>query len=95
MTITKRMKNDVVIFDVDGEIKRSDITDTTLHDLVKVRPGGGPALHSPQFRESRLHRTASASARSWPVTSPPTTWAAKLKLAASPRSSPHLPGQPL
>jgi len=35
MTITKRIKNDVVIFDVDGEIKRSDITDTTLHDLVR------------------------------------------------------------
>ena len=36
MTITKRVKNDVVIFDVDGEIKRSDITDTTLHDLDKA-----------------------------------------------------------
>jgi anti-anti-sigma factor len=35
MIITKRQKNDVVIFDVDGEIKRSDITDITLHDLVK------------------------------------------------------------
>jgi anti-anti-sigma factor len=41
MTITKRMKNDVVIFDVDGEIKRSDITDTTLHDLVKSVLEGG------------------------------------------------------
>jgi anti-sigma B factor antagonist len=36
MTITKRVKSDVVIFDVDGEIKRTDITDTTLHDLVKA-----------------------------------------------------------
>jgi anti-sigma B factor antagonist len=36
MNITKRVKSDVVIFDVDGEIKRTDITDTTLHDLVKA-----------------------------------------------------------
>jgi anti-sigma B factor antagonist len=36
MIITKRVKSDVVIFDVDGEIKRTDITDTTLHDLVKA-----------------------------------------------------------
>lgn len=35
MVITKRVKEDIVIFDVDGEIKRSDITDVTLHDLVK------------------------------------------------------------
>ena len=36
MVITKRVKEDIVIFDVDGEIKRSDITDVTLHDLVKA-----------------------------------------------------------
>jgi anti-anti-sigma factor len=35
MTITKRAKNDVAIFDIEGEIKRSDISETTLHDLVK------------------------------------------------------------
>ncbi len=35
MVITKREKNSVVIFDIDGEIKRSDITDITLHQLVK------------------------------------------------------------
>jgi len=36
MIISKRDKNNVVIFDVEGEIKRSDITDVTLHDLVKA-----------------------------------------------------------
>jgi anti-anti-sigma factor len=35
MRITPRQKNDVVIFDIEGEIKRSDITDVTLHQLVK------------------------------------------------------------
>jgi len=35
MQINKREKNSVVIFDIDGEIKRSDITDITLHQLVK------------------------------------------------------------
>ncbi|MGA2587118.1 MAG: STAS domain-containing protein [Candidatus Aminicenantales bacterium] len=35
MVISKREKNNVVIFDIDGEIKRSDITDITLHQMVK------------------------------------------------------------
>jgi len=36
MLITKRDKENVVIFDVEGELKRSDISDVTLHDLVKA-----------------------------------------------------------
>jgi anti-anti-sigma factor len=35
MKISSRSKNDVVIFDIEGEIKRSDITDVTLHQMVK------------------------------------------------------------
>jgi anti-anti-sigma factor len=35
MVIHKREKNNVVIFDIEGEIKRSDITEVTLHQLVK------------------------------------------------------------
>jgi len=35
MVIHKREKNNVVIFDVEGEIKRSDTIDVTLHQLVK------------------------------------------------------------
>ena len=35
MMINKREKNSIVIFDIDGEIRRSDITDVTLHQLVK------------------------------------------------------------
>jgi len=35
MVINAREKNDVVIFDIEGEIRRSDITDVTLHQLVK------------------------------------------------------------
>lgn len=35
MMINRRDKNNVVIFDIEGEIKRSDITDVTLHQLVK------------------------------------------------------------
>jgi anti-sigma B factor antagonist len=35
MVIDKREKNNVVIFDIDGEIRRSDISDVTLHQLVK------------------------------------------------------------
>ena len=35
MVIDKREKNNVVIFDIEGEIRRSDITDITLHQLVK------------------------------------------------------------
>ncbi|MBM3310310.1 MAG: STAS domain-containing protein [Candidatus Aminicenantes bacterium] len=35
MIIHKRDKNSVVVFDIEGELKRSDITDVTLHQLVK------------------------------------------------------------
>lgn len=35
MVIDTREKNDVIIFDIEGEIRRSDITDITLHQLVK------------------------------------------------------------
>ena len=36
MVINKREKEGIVIFDVEGEIKRSDVIDVTLHDLVKA-----------------------------------------------------------
>lgn len=36
MIIKKREKENIVIFDVEGEIKRSDVIDVTLHDLVKA-----------------------------------------------------------
>lgn len=35
MVIHSRDKDDVIIFDIEGEIKRADITDVTLHQLVK------------------------------------------------------------
>lgn len=35
MNIQRREQNGIVIFDIEGEIKRSDITDVTLHQLVK------------------------------------------------------------
>ena len=35
MTIKKRVKDGVVVFDIEGELKRSDIIDVTLHQLVK------------------------------------------------------------
>jgi len=35
MNIKKRMKDGIVIFDIEGELKRSDIIDVTLHQLVK------------------------------------------------------------
>ena len=35
MIIHAREKDDVVIFDIEGEIRRSDVTDVTLHQLVK------------------------------------------------------------
>ena len=37
MIIKKREKGDVVIFDIEGEIRRSDLSETTLHELVKDR----------------------------------------------------------
>jgi anti-anti-sigma factor len=39
--IQPRFKDDVVIFDIEGEIKRSDITDVTLHQLVKEQLDSG------------------------------------------------------
>jgi anti-anti-sigma factor len=41
MKINPRFKDDVVIFDIEGEIRRSDITDVTLHQLVKDQLEGG------------------------------------------------------
>lgn len=35
MEIHAREKDDVIIFDIEGEIRRSDVTDVTLHQLVK------------------------------------------------------------
>jgi anti-anti-sigma factor len=35
MKISTREKDDILIFDIEGEIRRSDITDITLHQLVK------------------------------------------------------------
>ncbi len=35
MEINTREKTDIIIFDIEGEIRRSDITDVTLHQLVK------------------------------------------------------------
>jgi anti-anti-sigma factor len=35
MRIASRQKNDVVIFDLEGEIRRSEISNVTLHQLVK------------------------------------------------------------
>ena len=37
MIIKTRQKDDVVIFDIEGEIRRSDMSETTLHELVKDR----------------------------------------------------------
>jgi len=35
MEINAREKNNVIIFDIEGEIRRSDLSDVTLHQLVK------------------------------------------------------------
>lgn len=35
MEIHAREKDDVIIFDIEGEIRRSDVSDVTLHQLVK------------------------------------------------------------
>jgi len=35
MEIKLREKNDIVIFDIKGEIRRSDVSDLTLHQVVK------------------------------------------------------------
>jgi anti-anti-sigma factor len=41
MKISTREKDDVLIFDIEGEIRRSDITDITLHQLVKDQLDSG------------------------------------------------------
>jgi anti-anti-sigma factor len=41
MKINTREKSDVVIFDIEGEIRRSDVTDITLHQLVKDQLDSG------------------------------------------------------
>lgn len=41
MEINSREKGDVIIFDIDGEIRRSDISDVTLHQLVKDQLDSG------------------------------------------------------
>lgn len=42
MKITSRLENDIVVFDIDGEIKRPpDIADITLHQLVKEQLDAG------------------------------------------------------
>jgi hypothetical protein len=35
MRIGARRKDDIVIFDLEGELRRSDTSDVTLHQLVK------------------------------------------------------------
>ncbi|MBN2198466.1 MAG: STAS domain-containing protein [Candidatus Aminicenantes bacterium] len=35
MDIKKREKDDITIFDIQGEIRRTDIAESTLHELVK------------------------------------------------------------
>lgn len=41
MEIKSREKSDIIIFDIEGEIRRSDITDVTLHQLVKDQLDSG------------------------------------------------------
>ena len=41
MKITSRQHDDIVIFDIGGEIKRSDTADFTLHQLVKEQLDSG------------------------------------------------------
>ena len=41
MEIKSREKNSIVIFDIEGEIRRTDITDVTLHDMVKSQLEAG------------------------------------------------------
>jgi anti-anti-sigma factor len=41
MVINTREKNDIIIFDIEGEIRRSDISDVTLHQLVKDQLDSG------------------------------------------------------
>lgn len=41
MIIKTRDKGDVVIFDIEGEIRRSDRSETTVHEMVKDRLESG------------------------------------------------------
>ncbi len=41
MEINSREKGDVIIFDIEGEIRRSDISDVTRHQLVKDQLDAG------------------------------------------------------
>ncbi|MBN2409026.1 MAG: STAS domain-containing protein [Candidatus Aminicenantes bacterium] len=41
MKISARDRNDIVIFDMEGEIKRSDVAEVTLHQLVKEQLDSG------------------------------------------------------
>lgn len=41
MRIATRQQNDVIVFDLEGEIKRSDVADITLHQLVKEQLDSG------------------------------------------------------
>jgi len=41
MTIARRERGSAVVFDIEGELKRSDITDVTLHQLVKTELDSG------------------------------------------------------
>ena len=41
MRIQSRKREDIIIFDIEGEIRRSDISDVTLHQLVKDQLDAG------------------------------------------------------
>lgn len=41
MMIKTRETGDIVVFDVEGEIRRSDVMDATLHQLVKAQLDAG------------------------------------------------------
>jgi anti-anti-sigma factor len=41
MEIHAREKDEIIIFDIEGEIRRSDVSDVTLHQLVKDQLDGG------------------------------------------------------
>jgi anti-anti-sigma factor len=41
MEINSREKGDIIIFDIEGEIRRSDVSDVTLHQLVKDQLDAG------------------------------------------------------
>ena len=41
MNISSRKQNEIIVFDIEGEIRRSDISDITLHQLVKDQLDAG------------------------------------------------------